>query len=149
MYGEEIQVGWYVVEEDVVLRDASYPTASWYKEILVRAGKYPALAQVDKSTGYVVDFPGVYASLPGECVAAWFPSSFGGVPFGSPPAPNEHPDVGEPAVYRTSAYAHAVARRLYEGRETPWLLSNVVEPVEIEFESFDGRWITTYKLEVE
>jgi hypothetical protein len=84
------KVGTYRLKVEKIFTDQSFPTASWWRKVKVKPGDYDILA--DRYMRMIM--------LPGVCVDAFFPSSFGGVMYGNP----DRYDIGKDSIYRIHTY---------------------------------------------
>ncbi len=92
----DLPCGKFILDEDKEYRKG-YETASWYKTILVPAGEYEIT-----TNGYWT-----FIRLPGIVQKAYFPSSFGGMQYGSGDRPEE---VGTKDSYCRQCYAYDIAK---------------------------------------
>ena len=103
------QIGWLIVGEGEK-GTLHYETASWYKKLLLDAGKHPIYATFEESRNDAKD-TSIHASVEGTVVSDAFPSSFGGNIFSS----NLNQHVGQRDTWHWTPYAHALAKGILEG----------------------------------
>lgn len=144
------QIGWYNLKEDTEFHDASFETAAWYRNVLVKAGKYP-IEVYDYREGA---HPGgvevisrghsAYVYLEGTVTTDYFGTLFFGNPVGTY---NEHKNTGRTANYTKSPYLFQIARDVAENPDTPYELFPKYEPRKTKFK-FNGEESTTYGIYV-
>jgi hypothetical protein len=83
--GHREKVGVYVLDKDTDFTDRSFETASWWRQVHVKAGEYPV---------YLVHWYGeqyyFLAELEGVETDQYFPSSYGGVPYTNGKRPEDN-----------------------------------------------------------
>lgn len=114
---ERTQIGWYTLKKDKVFCDRGYETASWYENILVKAGRYPVVCydyrvlkdgKVDSHIGEC------YTLFEGVIVNDYFGSEFCGVPIGTY---DTKKNAGKPSHYSEFCYLYSLADYLLHGQE--------------------------------
>lgn len=125
-------LGYYTLKEDTKMR-TQYETASWYEEVLVKAGKYEVI-QYDGS------YHQCYIKFHGECIASDFTSLYGGVPYGS----KIDKEVGKHIQVSRQEYDYNIAEMAMNGKIE--LVDGLYATEETFISSFDNREITVKKL---
>ena len=142
------QIGWYDLKEDKVFRN-TYECAAWYEEVLVKAGKYPALVynfrvskhDDPKYNGRIEGHIGAaYVRMDGTIVSDEFGARFCGVPVGDY---DNYKNAGKPSSHSMMTYMYDVADSILNDSESPWELLPEFEAHEINFE-YDGKNCTSY-----
>lgn len=139
---KQVQIGVLLIPTDEVFRN-EFEVAAWYQDVKVPAGEYPIYAYIDIESGEVCRWPLPQAVLPGVIVASDYSPLFGGVPIGS----KRNEDVGKPANYVWTHYAHSIAHNVLEGRGNIKLLPYAEARI-IKYE-YNGEKKHTYGLFVE
>ncbi len=67
----------------------TYETAAWHTEVALTPGTYDVIATNPRS------YVGFHVRVPGVVTSSFLPALFGGVPVGSSPQGERHPDVGK------------------------------------------------------
>jgi hypothetical protein len=129
------QIGWYTVPDDEEYTDRGYECAAWYKTIMVKAGKYPVIAEKfffherDKVYTNQINDTSIRIRLDGIVTKDDFAGRFCGSFIGIPKF-NRY--AGEESFLFLRPYAHATAKEILEGTSNIELLPDF-EAQEIHF----------------
>lgn len=143
-----VQIGWVIIEEDQVFHNASFSTAAWWEDVLVKAGKYPAYVHDPEiwKNGRLWCH-GVYATLPGTVVADYFASLYFGMPISDY---DTKKNAGKQSRYTMHMYDYMFAEAiLYEEERERWCKGHHFELLpeyearEHTFTTSDGREVKT------
>ncbi|BAL01864.1 hypothetical protein OBV_p-00090 (plasmid) [Oscillibacter valericigenes Sjm18-20] len=142
----EFQIGWRIVDHDTEFVNNGFACAAWSETVLVKAGRYPVMAdkffyhERDKRyTDELADLT-IKVVLPGVTVSDNFQAHFCGNPIGSY---DNKKNAGSSNRYVETPYSHAVARSILDGKSSIELLPEF-EAREIPFTGFDGEQRKTY-----
>lgn len=139
-----VRIGTYTLTEDTKFHNANYATAAWWTDVMVPAGEYAVMAEVDED-GKVEDDT-VNVALDGTCVDAYFGTLLCGVPING----EAHKDrnVGRPETYYLHPYAHALANALLNKPEDVdrYTLDANFVAVPVPFVGTHGVPSTTYAI---
>jgi hypothetical protein len=101
------QIGWYVQPEPIEYTN-HYETAAWWQTVLVPAGEYPLMGEIEGSQVRHVHVSGLNGTITGD----WFPALFGGVAVGGT---KRDKDKGKPGTaHNVGAYGYSVATLIVE-----------------------------------
>lgn len=144
------QIGWYTLKTDKIFRK-TYECAAWYKDVLVKAGKYPVFVydfrvlkhEDPKFNGRIEGhIGGTYTHMDGTVISDEFGTRFFGVPVGYY---DNSKNAGDPASHSMLVYMHEVADSVLNDPESPWELLPEYEARAIHGE-WDGNPFTTHAI---
>lgn len=139
-----VQIGWLNLSEDKVFTDRGYECAAWWKNVAVKAGKYPMFIDSKDiwDDGRVYGNARPTTELSGTIVSDYFGSMLCGVPVGTYDGNRNN---GKEASYFWSDYAFSFAE---------WVATKKVSDG-ISMELLDGfrvnvgtRYSTVYEKDV-
>lgn len=136
------QIGWYHLKEDTKFYN-TFECAAWYEEVLVKAGKYPAIVYdfaVTKDNTIKGHIDSVYVPMDGVILSDEFGARFCGVPVGSY---DNYKNAGKQSNHQMVSYMYSVAKDILYNPETSWELFPEYEPRQIDFE-YDGEMHHTH-----
>ena len=141
---DKVQIGWYTLKKDKVFCNRGFETASWYENILVKAGRYPVVCY-----DYSIDDNGEVRSHIGECytlfdgviVDDYFGSSFYGVPIGTY---DTEKNAGRLSHYSEFRYLYDLADYLLHGQEWDYKLPKDEDGEYELFPQYEPRDIVFY-----
>nr|WP_325300378.1 hypothetical protein [uncultured Dysosmobacter sp.] len=111
-----MQIGYFHLRQDKVFR-RDYECAAWYKDILVKAGKYPAEAKPDPDNPN--EMGRVFVHLPGVVQSDYFGALYCGMPISDYDSAK---NAGTAADYLMDCYPYSVADSALNEPDTPWEL---------------------------
>ena len=106
-YKERV-VGYIDVDPGSTYHDTSFAMASYWQDLALKPGRYEVTEHDWNGSNMI------YASLPGKVTAAYFPSSYGGVPYGKTPQGENHSTIDSERVVRPSTYSFSVHKDIEE-----------------------------------
>ena len=134
---DKFQIGWYTVSEDTEYTDRGYECAAWFKRIMVKAGKYPVMAdkffynEREKTKTNQLEDRAISIKLTGTVTADDFAGRFcGNLIEGA----EFNKYVGQDDSLYLTPYTHSVAHSILGGKSNIELLDEF-EAREIHFVS--------------
>lgn len=107
----KIQIGWYYQRKEEVVHYAGYECAAWYENIRLTPGRYPMMADDDKTyRDGMLCARNVYIIVDGTVESDYFGSLYFGMPISSYDGAK---NKGKPSRYDKGAYAYMVAESAY------------------------------------
>ena len=144
---EPLQIGWHELKKDTVMHNNDFPTAAWYEDILVKAGRYPIVvynAQHGEDGRLSSSSPnGAYILYEGTIVDDNFQSLYYGMPISDYDGKK---NAGKPSSYHPFYYMFMLASAVMSNPDE-FILLPEYEARDAEFVStYDGKKYTTHDI---
>ena len=139
-----IQIGWLNLSEDKVFTDNGYECAAWFKNVAVKAGRYPMFIDGNAiwADGRVDGTARIHADLPGTVVSDYFGSMFCGVPVGTYDGSR---NAGKESSYWWELYAFSFAEWVSTGKVSDGISLEIADGFKV---NVGTRFSTVYEKEV-
>ena len=135
------QIGWFNLKEDIEVQDCGYECAAWYRNIAIKAGRYPVIVydlwEIKTDNGIKIDghVSSVRVLFEGTIITDNFGSYFCGIPISDY---DEKQHAGEATSYSEQWYLFSVAEAVLHHEDTRFELFPEYEAKEYTFIGSDG-----------